>query len=62
MTGDSPLDISALYADYARCLFRGWGGGRAITLDGLIVYQSARDEDDGVLAYTQVFPSGFSKS
>lgn len=52
------IDVRPLYDSlYTRMMFSGWGGaGRALNLDGVIVYPGA--PDDELPAYAQVFRNG----
>lgn len=55
-SGRHTVDIAALYDDYVRFRFDGWGGTtRSTNLDGLIVYPSGGGD---LLAYTQLFRTG----
>lgn len=57
LAGHVSLDLGPLYNDIARMMFSDWGGGsRHFNLDGVVAYPFL--DDNGVLAYTQMFRSG----
>jgi len=58
MSGRQSIDITALAAAYTPFMFQDWhGGSRSTNLDGLLVHPGGADQQ-GAMAYTQVFRIG----